>query len=31
MRISRKAEYALRALVALARNGRSLQIGELSR
>ena len=31
MRISRKAEYALRALVALARNGRPLQIGELSR
>jgi Rrf2 family protein len=31
MRISRKAEYALRALVALARHGRPLQIGELSR
>jgi len=31
VRISRKAEYALRALVALARNGRPLQIGELSR
>ena len=31
MRISRKAEYALRALVALARHGRALQIGELSR
>jgi Rrf2 family protein len=31
MRISRKAEYALRALVALARNGHPLQIGELSR
>lgn len=31
MRVSRKAEYALRALVALARNGRALQIGELSR
>lgn len=30
MRISRKAEYALRALVALARGGRSLQIQELS-
>jgi Rrf2 family protein len=31
MRISRKAEYALRALVALARQGSPLQIGELSR
>jgi Rrf2 family protein len=31
VRISRKAEYALRALVALARHGRPLQIGELSR
>ncbi len=31
MRISRKAEYALRALVALARLGGPLQIGELSR
>ena len=31
MRISRKAEYALRALVALARHGRPLQIAELSR
>ncbi len=31
MRISRKAEYALRALVALARHRRPLQIGELSR
>jgi Rrf2 family protein len=31
MRISRKAEYALRALVALARHGRPLLIGELSR
>ena len=31
MRISRKAEYALRALVALARHGRAMQIGELSR
>ena len=31
MRISRKAEYALRALVALARNGGPMQIGELSR
>ncbi len=31
MRISRKAEYALRALVALARHGGPLQIGELSR
>ncbi len=31
MRISRRAEYALRALVALARHGRALQIGELSR
>lgn len=31
MRISRKAEYALRALVALARAGQPLQIGELSR
>ena len=31
MRISRKAEYALRALVALARHGQPLQIGELSR
>ncbi|HEX4084012.1 MAG TPA: Rrf2 family transcriptional regulator [Chthoniobacteraceae bacterium] len=31
MRISRKAEYALRALVALARHGRPMQIGELSR
>lgn len=30
MRISRKAEYALRALVALTRGGRSLQIQELS-
>jgi Rrf2 family protein len=31
VRISRRAEYALRGLVALARNGRALQIGELSR
>jgi Rrf2 family protein len=31
VRISRKAEYALRALVALARHRRPLQIGELSR
>jgi Rrf2 family protein len=31
VRISRKAEYALRALVALARHARPLQIGELSR
>jgi Rrf2 family protein len=31
VRISRKAEYALRAVVALARHGRPLQIGELSR
>jgi Rrf2 family protein len=31
MRISRKAEYALRALVALARQRRAMQIGELSR
>jgi len=31
VRISRRAEYALRALVALARHGRPLQIGELSR
>jgi Rrf2 family protein len=31
VRISRKAEYALRALVALARHGRALQIAELSR
>ena len=31
MRISRKAEYALRALVAMARHGKPLQIGELSR
>ncbi len=31
MRISRKAEYALRALVSLARYGRPMQIGELSR
>jgi len=31
VRISRKAEYALRALVALARQGSPLQIGELSR
>ncbi len=31
MRISRKAEYALRALVALARSGGAMQIGELSR
>ena len=31
MRISRKAEYALRALVALARQGRPMQISELSR
>jgi Rrf2 family protein len=30
VRISRKAEYALRALVALSRHGRPLQIGELS-
>ena len=28
MRISRKAEYALRALVALTRAGRPMQIGE---
>ena len=31
VRISRRAEYALRALVSLARNGKPLQIGELSR
>ena len=31
MRISRRAEYALRALIALARQGRALQIIELSR
>src|ERR1043166_7140623 len=31
MRISRRAEYALRALIALARQGRALQIVELSR
>ncbi len=31
MRISRKAEYALRALVGLARHGGPLQISELSR
>lgn len=30
MRISRKAEYALRALVAIARQGKSCQIQELS-
>jgi Rrf2 family protein len=30
MRISRKSEYALRALVAIARRGRSVQIQELS-
>lgn len=31
MRISRKAEYGLRALIAMARHGRPLQIQELSR
>jgi Rrf2 family protein len=31
MRISRKSEYALRALIAMARRGRAVQIIELSR